>query len=200
MNEAIELAGNYSAVVAIGGIGALLGAWSLWLRYREVRAQWARRLCLFSDVLNTTFVSITVVGVLTVSFELAIHLPNLSRSQDVPERVDLGNLTAGQSDIIEEIRKLGSPIPPEVNLSVLATRDEIRALIRAADRRDLHTIIADLHEAQALNKNSLARAVGRVLGNMGAYKSISLTGYLPESGRNWTCHNDGPFRCTIDSH
>ena len=193
MDEVIELACNYSAVVAIGGIGALLGAWSLWLRYREVKAPWARRLCLFSDFLNTTFVSITVVGVLTVSFELAIHLPSLSRSHEIPEKVDLGDLTTGQSDIMGEIRKLGGAIPPEIDLS------GIRTLIQEAGRRrDLSSIIVSLHEGQALDENGLAQAVGGVLGNMGAYNSISLSGHLPGAGGNWKCHNDGPFQCTID--
>lgn len=198
MSEVIELAGNYSAVAAIGGIGALLGVASLLLRHKEIRAPWARWFCLFSDILNTTFVSITVVGVLTVSFELAIHLPNLARSQDIPEKIDLGDLATGQSEIKKEIRELGGPIPPSVDLSGLATREEIRTLIREADRRNLHSIISDLHKTQTLNEQSLARAVGRVLGNMGAYESIILGGNLPEAGGNWKCHNDGAFQCTID--
>lgn len=85
MEKFIEFDGIFNVAVGVGGIAVLLGIWSLWLRYREVRAPWARRLCLVSDILNTTFVSITVVGVLTVSFSLVIHLPALARSTEISD-------------------------------------------------------------------------------------------------------------------
>lgn len=197
IDKVIELAGTYYVVVGSGSIGILLGVCSLCIRYRKVRKLWARRVCLASDILNTTFVSITVVGVMTVSFELAIHLPDLARSQDIPEKVDLADLSTGQSDIRGDIEELRGSIPPQVDVLDLATR--INRFIQEANRRrDLHSIIVGLHQTQALNENNLAREVGGVLGNMGAYNSIVLGGTLPESGVNWQCHNDGPFRCTVN--
>lgn len=171
MDKVIEIAGMYNVVVGLGGVGVLFGVCSLWLRYREVKVPWARRLCLFSDILNTTFVSITVVGVLTVSFHLAIHLPDLARSQEIPKEVDVSDL-AKKADIDRMIQELGK-------------------------KRDLYSTITSLHESQELDKNSLTLAVGRILGNIGKYESISLAGNLPGGRQWWHCHNDGPFQCSI---
>ena len=169
------------------------------MRYREIGTLWARRLCLASDILNTTFVSLTVVGVLTVSFELAIYLPDVARSQEIPEKVDLGDLTRGQSDIIRAIDELGGPIPPAANVSNLATIQEINRLIEELrSRRDLYSIILQLHEAHALSENSLAREVGEVLGNMGAYNSVSLEGIVPEGGGTGECHKEEVVQCHIN--
>lgn len=171
MDKVIELAGAYKVVVGLGGVGVLLGVCSLWLRYRDVRVPWARRLCLFSDIVNTTFVSITVVGVLTVSFEIAIHLPSLARSQNIPEKVDVSNLTTS-ADIDRLIQEVGK-------------------------RRDLHSTIVRLHKSGELDNDNLTLAVGRVLGNLRAFESISLRGQIPGEEMRWHCHNDGRFGCRI---
>lgn len=197
MGRVIEIACMYYVVVGFGSIGILLGVSSLCLRYREVKKLWARRICLISDILNTTFVSITVVGVLTVSLELAIHLPDLARSQDISENVNLADLTKGQSEIREDIDKLRDAIPRQVDESGLATKIN-RFIQEEFQRKDLYSAISHLHDIGELNEYTLARAVGEMLGNMGTYSLIRLGGSLPEV--KWSCHNDGPLQCTIDDN
>ena len=95
---------DHVVLIGVGGLGAALGIWCLFLRYKNVEALWARRLCLWSDALNTAFVSITVVGVLTVSFQLAISLPDVAKSGAIPAQVDNRKLIEdGHKEILTEL-------------------------------------------------------------------------------------------------
>ena len=200
MDNIITFFGEHHFVLGIGAIGVVLGVWSLYLRYKDVEARWARRLCLFSDILNTAFVSITVVGVLTVSFQLAIHLPDLARAKDIPGEVELTELTEGQTRISSEIAALGGSIPSEVDLAGLVeaqteNNEKIEGLRQAihnlseqseAERRDLYMTIRHLHQTGQLDPNSLANAVRQVLGDMSRYRMVRLTGeYQPMD--YWSC-------------
>jgi hypothetical protein len=197
---------HHFVLVGIGAIGVVLGVSCLYLRHKDVEAPWARRLCLFSDILNTTFVSITVVGVLTVSFQLAIHLPDLARAKDIPGEVDLTELNEGQTRISSEIAALGGSIPPPVNLSGLAKGQTgnrqgierlgklIQDLSAQLERRDLYTTIGHLDNIGQLNENSLTNAVRGVLGDMIRYPNVKLHVRHERAG-SWYCHSDGGLQC-----
>ena len=191
MDKIITFFSEYELVVYAGGIGVVLGVWSLWLRYRDVQERWARRLCLASDILNTAFVSITFLGMVTVSFELAIHLPDLARSADIkePETVDLSDLTKGQTGNRKEIETL---------------QQLIQELPAQLQTRDLYATIEHLTDSRTLDKNSLANAVEDALGPISGYDLVRLEGHVPESQDypSWAryyCakYDDGGIRCVF---
>ena len=171
MDKIITFFSEYELVVYAGGIGVVLGVWSLWLRYKDVQESWARRLCLASDILNTAFVSITVLGIVTVSFELAIHLPDLARSADIkePETVDLSDLTKGQTSNKIEIERL---------------QQLIQELIAQPQTTELYATIEHLTDSSTLDENNLANAVEDALGPISRYDVVRLEGSLPEN-QDW---------------
>ena len=177
MDKVIEFDGIFNVAVGVGGFAALLGALSLWLRYKEVVAPWARRLCLFSDILNTTFVSITVVGVLSVSFSLVIHLPELARSDDID--------AVGEK--VDQLRRLELPA---VDLSGLATSEEIQRLISRLERqRGLDSTIKQLIDGEQLSKGNLQEAVIGVLGEISYFNAVEVSGDAPMG--EWQCVKEG---------
>lgn len=204
MEKVITFLGAYNLVVAIGGIGASLGVLALYLRHKDITAPWARRLCLVSDMLNTAFVSATVVGVLTVSFQLAIHLPDLARSSNIPqpEGPDLSGLTTGQANIIQKIDALAGRTPVTADLDGLARSTEIKRLDEGIQdltqqfaKMDLYSTIEHLYRNDQLHGDSLTPAVRRLLGSFD-YSSVNLSFKHEELGL-WTCldRGDRGFHC-----
>ena len=128
-----------SLLVVAGGLGWLLGVTCILLRYNEVKTPAAHRVILLNDVISKTFVTITFVGVLVLSVQLAVHLPISHRLVDgqegiestiqslraeIPPETDLSGLVEGQGGIEAAIRELRADIPPRTDLSSLIDGQE----------------------------------------------------------------------------
>ena len=223
MNDGIMFLFHVKTVVGIGAIGVAIGVTCLWLRYKQVKKPWARRLCLLSDVLNTSFVSITVVCALTLSFQLAIHLPDLARSEGIPPSVDISGLSRGQEAIQSNIRTLEMSIVSLDNRQLIEqvvnatsnlytvisdlrqriqlTEQSLAAANRDLTQKDLLSVISDLRQSGQLTEQSLATAVHSILGSMDSYRGMELSGRITETNINWSCAREWvEVECTFDQY
>ena len=105
---------NVHFVLVVGGLGWILGICCLLLRYNDVQRPWVQRVCLLDDIMSKAFVSITVVGVVSLSIQVALNLPTLARTSDIPEDVDLGELTTGQETILQAVESISIPEPNDL--------------------------------------------------------------------------------------
>ena len=184
MKDVIVFFEQFYIVVGVGGIGILLGVLSLLLRYKEIKTIWARRLCLASDILNTSFVSLTVVGVLVVSLNLAIHLPDLARTNNIPKKVDLEPVLNKQEDIILKINDLENKIPTSVIIS-----EQINKLIQMNSQGDLYSRIQELQRNGNLSKSTLEDAIWEKLGILLKFSFEPLEIKLTEQVQ-WECKSN----------
>jgi len=167
---------------------------SLVLRYREVKSIWARDLSLASDILNTSFVSLTVVGVLTFSIDLAIHLPDLARTKDIPEKVDLEPVVNKQEDIISELNNLGNLMNNTYSLQHNGLY-EIKKLIQMDIQEDFYSKIQVLQKYGNLDKDKLKYAISEVLGNPERYDEFSFNFSIQDQVK-WNCtYHNNDFDC-----
>lgn len=172
MDKIMEIRGAYEIVLGVGGFAAFLGVLSLLLRYRKMETPLARRICFASDILNTTFVSITVVGVLTVSFQVAILVPR--------------NLNATKSEILADLNEVKDLMPRE---------DQIAQRVAQLVKANLRSAVEDLEMAENFKKDTLNRAVREALGNWNATENLRISGEYP---KQWSCISEGAeLQCDI---
>lgn len=183
MDKIMEIDGAYEVVLGLGGFAAFLGVLSLFLRYRKMETPLARRICFASDLLNTTFVSITVVGVLTVSFQVAIYVPR--------------DLNETKTEILADLSEVKALMPREVDVSDLAKErhiaqleDRINQLTEHLSKADLRSVVDALIAADNFNENSLEQAVRDSLGNWNGETFLEIDSNHPEA---WRCHSDAPY-------
>ena len=182
---------NVHFVLVVGGLGWILGICCLLLRYNDVQRPWVQRVCLLDDIMSKAFVSITVVGVVSLSIQVALNLPTLARTSDIPEDVDLGELTTGQETILQAVESISIPepndltglnagqeailravegiaIPEPVDLTgVEAGQERILERVENILQANLIRVLRDLVGDQQLDNSTLAEAVGRTVGDPG---------------------------------
>ena len=194
MENVVQFGGILGFAIAGGGIAAVLGIASLWLRHKEIATPWAQRLCLASDMLNTTFAAITVVGVLSISFNLVVVLPDLARKKDIPATPDLSGMATSEqvrqlTDDMRELRPKHSLMERliEKNLASRDTIDRLSAALLQQSRLDL--MVEGLIDGDSLTPETLTKAALAILGDATYFDNVHIES--ADQRNRWSCYHVG---------
>lgn len=130
-----QFEGNFTAIATVGGVGVLLGVICLIAKHNPKDD---KVVCLVSSIVNQTFIAITFVGVVTISINLAIYLPQISQTDyDEDVKSHIGDLVDEQTKALTKLYNAPSVAQKTLTQEIEAlgpqqagNSEEIAAIVR----------------------------------------------------------------------
>ena len=100
--ELVSVALSFEAVAAFGSIGWIFAILCNFIKFYKTKDS---KVCLLGEMVKSTFLTVTFVGVVTLSVQFSIYLQK-SQAAQIEERKDVANMTKNQSLIVTAITRI----------------------------------------------------------------------------------------------